>query len=174
MQVQSSEQTLFNFLILGISRSYFENDELQTFPEFVDFGIPEFVLEKSGGVDCRYFGMTGLTSEPTSGLESCEFYLSEVSRNSTDISLMDCQTDTLIYDKSIVDNSIVTDFGLSCDRSSVKNVIGTTYMIGVLIGSLVAGIFADKFGRLTTLMVGSVATAVSGLAGLTLTHQGPN
>ncbi len=77
-------------------RSYYEDAEQRSFPEFVSFGIPEFVLEKSG--DCRYFGMTDLTSDPTSGAESCEFYLSEVGRNSSEIALMECSTEELIYD----------------------------------------------------------------------------
>ncbi len=77
-------------------RSYYEDAEQRSFPEFVGFGIPEFILEKSG--DCRYFGMTDLTSDPTSGAESCEFYLSEVGRNSSEIALMECSTEELIYD----------------------------------------------------------------------------
>jgi MFS family permease len=40
------------------------------------------------------------------------------------------------------------------------------YMVGVLIGSICVGLFADRFGRLTTLVIGAAATAISGIAGV--------
>jgi hypothetical protein len=60
--------------------------------------------------------MTDLTADPVASSESCEFYLSEVGRNSTDISLMECSTDDLVFDDAVVRTSIVTDFGLACER----------------------------------------------------------
>ena len=110
--------------------------------------------------------MTDLTSDPISGTESCDFYLSEVGRNSSDIMLMECSTDDVIYDTSVIRSSIVTDFGLSCGKRHVKSIIGSVYMVGVLVGSLVIGMFADTFGRLPTLLLGALATSVSGIAGL--------
>ena len=77
-------------------RSYYEDSNLQSFPDFVRSGTPEFILKKSG--DCRYFSMNDLTSDPMSGPELCEFYLSEVGRNSSDIKLMECSTNDIIYD----------------------------------------------------------------------------
>jgi MFS family permease len=38
-------------------------------------------------------------------------------------------------------------------------------MVGVLIGSLCVGIFADSFGRVPTIIIGAAATAASGIAG---------
>ena len=102
---------------------------MESFSEFVSAGIPSSVLNKNG--DCRYLGMSDLTSDPMASSESCEFYLSEVTRNASDIGLMECSE--LIFDTSVVQNSIVTDFGLTCNNAHTKNVIGTTYMIGVLV-----------------------------------------
>jgi MFS family permease len=79
---------------------------------------------------------------------------------------MQCNPENLIFDKSLVQNSIVSDFGLTCDRLKVKNAIGSVYMVGVLIGSICVGLFADRFGRLTTLVIGAAATAISGIAGV--------
>ena len=144
-------------------RSYYEDSNLQSFPDFVRSGTPEFILKKSG--DCRYFSMNDLTSDPMSGPELCEFYLSEVGRNSSDIKLMECSANDIIYDTSLVRSSIVTDFGLSCGKRHIKSIIGSVYMVGNLIGSLVVGMFADKFGRLPTLLLGALGTSVSGIAG---------
>jgi hypothetical protein len=110
-------------------RTYYEDNSVGSFSEFVNAGIPNSVLNKNG--DCRYLGMSDLTSDPMASPESCEFYLSEVTRNASDISLMECSD--LIFDTSIVQNSIVTDFSLTCNNAHAKNVIGTTYMIGVLV-----------------------------------------
>ena len=110
--------------------------------------------------------MTDLTTDPIFSSESCQFYLSEIDRNASDISLMECNPENLIFDQSLVRNSIVTDFGLTCDRLKVKNAIGSVYMVGVLIGSICVGVFADRYGRLTTLVIGASATAVSGIAGV--------
>ncbi len=155
---------LYYCILYLFTRTYYEDAMTETFSDFVTAGIPSSVLEKNG--DCRYIGLTDLTTDPSSSSESCEFYLSEIDRNASDVSLMECNPENLIFDKSLVQNSIVSDFGLTCDRLKVKNAIGSVYMVGVLIGSICVGLFADRFGRLTTLVIGAAATAISGIAGV--------
>jgi len=62
-------------------------------------------------------------------------------------------------------SSLVTDFQLTCDRSLVKNALGTSFMIGVLFGSFGMGVFADAFGRKSAFIAGSIGTALTGVAG---------
>ena len=53
---------------------------------------------------------------------------------------------------SIIEDSIVTEFGFTCGQKYVKSIIGAIYMVGVLIGSFGFGILSDRFGRIKTLM----------------------
>lgn len=62
-------------------------------------------------------------------------------------------------------SSLVTEFQLTCDRSLVKNALGTSFMIGVLFGSFGIGVFADLFGRKSAFVTGSIGTAICGVAG---------
>ena len=66
---------------------------------------------------------------------------------------------------SIVENSIVTEYGFTCDQKYLKSIIGAIYMVGVLIGSFVFGILSDNFGRLKTMMVAILTVAISGALG---------
>jgi len=73
-----------------------------------------------------------------------------------------------IYDNSVFERTVVTEFNLVCDSEYLKTLSKTTYMTGMLLGSLVFGWLGDRYGRkaafaLTTLLlsVGSVSSAVS-------------
>ncbi len=61
--------------------------------------------------------------------------------------------------------SLLQDFGLVCDSLIGKSALGATYMLGMLVGSFVMGLFSDKYGRLKALMVAVFLVAVSGFIG---------
>jgi MFS family permease len=44
-------------------------------------------------------------------------------------------------------------FGLTCESAFLRNIYGSTYMIGLLFGSFILGIVSDRFGRMKALTV---------------------
>lgn len=148
------------------SNSTYFADTQGNFAEYVQLGIPKHLLED--GNSCQYYGMKNLPNADPShvlGKESCDFYLSELQRNSTDLELMSCTSDDLLFDTTLVEDSLVTIYGLTCDRKWIKSLLGAIFMVGVFIGSYVFGVLADKFGRMPAIMTGVTVTAVSGILG---------
>lgn len=52
--------------------------------------------------------------------------------------------DGFVYDQSEVEQSIVTDWDLVCEREWLAKLTQPTFMLGVLIGALVFGDIADR------------------------------
>lgn len=55
-----------------------------------------------------------------------------------------CDTGNFVYDHSEVQQSIVTDWDLVCEREWLAKLCQPTFMLGVLIGALVFGDLADR------------------------------
>ncbi|XP_059811407.1 solute carrier family 22 member 6-A-like [Hypanus sabinus] len=71
-------------------------------------------------------------------------------------------TDGWVYDRSQFTSTIVTEWDLVCDRKSLKRMVQSIYMAGLLIGACVLGRLSDKFGRRTLLQWSYLLLAVSG------------
>ncbi|XP_029352357.1 solute carrier family 22 member 16 [Echeneis naucrates] len=69
-----------------------------------------------------------------------------------------------IYDHSEVQQSIVTDWDLVCEREWLAKLCQPTFMLGVLIGALVFGDVADRVGRVRILMFTSLCQFALGVA----------
>ncbi|XP_077596615.1 solute carrier family 22 member 6 [Stigmatopora nigra] len=106
--------------------------------------------------------------------QSCQRYISPqwhlLDKNSSlkqeqveefDVSLQGC-TDGWSYNMSGMTSSIIAEWDLVCDLRSLKQMGQTIYMGGVLVGSLVLGCLADKFGRRILLIVSHLLMAVAG------------
>ena len=83
--------------------------------------------------------------------------------------IMKCQPgDGLLYDRSVVTSSIVTEYGLDCNPDipkATKLVLGAMSMVGFLIGSILIGIFSDFQGRMKALMLSIVLVSAAGTLG---------
>lgn len=51
------------------------------------------------------------------------------------------------YNRTIVHNSIITEWNLVCGRERLVDVTQVTLMFGVLLGNIIFGIAADRYGR---------------------------
>ncbi|XP_059047546.1 organic cation transporter protein-like [Achroia grisella] len=65
-----------------------------------------------------------------------------------DIQNSTCYEDCVEYEYfSIFESSIISEWGLICEKAWLANFTQTMYMFGVLVGSIVFGFIADRYGR---------------------------
>ncbi|XP_023256270.1 solute carrier family 22 member 16 [Seriola lalandi dorsalis] len=69
-----------------------------------------------------------------------------------------------VYDRSEVQQSIVTDWDLVCEKEWLAKLCQPTFMLGVLIGALMFGDIADRVGRVRILMITSLCQFGLGVA----------
>ena len=102
----------------------------------------------------------------------CKTYLKAIQNpESNDVITTQCPHEHLIFDHSVVEDSIVTEYGLTCDSKFIKNVIGAIYMVGLMVGSFGFGILSDVFGRKKALMTGFAMTSISGILGAFMPNE---
>ncbi|CAB1435460.1 unnamed protein product [Pleuronectes platessa] len=69
-----------------------------------------------------------------------------------------------VYDHTEVEQSVVTEWDLVCDKEWLPKLCQPTFMMGVLIGALVFGDLADRVGRVKILMCTSICQFGFGVA----------
>ncbi|MGH0144383.1 UNVERIFIED_CONTAM: hypothetical protein FKN15_051874 [Acipenser sinensis] len=69
-----------------------------------------------------------------------------------------------VYDRTNIQQSIVTDWNLVCDKEWLAKLTQPSFMFGVLIGALIFGDIADRVGRRTVMMFTSTCQFVFGIA----------
>ncbi|XP_072106113.1 solute carrier family 22 member 6-A-like [Mobula birostris] len=137
-----------------------------------------------GGADSRYLNVTEeplraeflrvfLPMDREGRPDKCRMYTSpqwhllgtnETQGNGSQPDTQAC-TDGWVYDHSQFTSTIVTEWDLVCDRKSLKRMVQSIYMAGLLIGASVLGRLADKYGRQTLLLWLHFLVAVSGTCG---------
>ncbi|MBN3311082.1 S22AG protein, partial [Amia calva] len=73
-------------------------------------------------------------------------------------------SDSYIYDYSEVQQSIVTDWNLVCEKEWLAKLSQPTFMFGVLTGALIFGDLADRVGRRPIMMLTSLSQFGFGIA----------
>ncbi|AWP20060.1 putative solute carrier family 22 member 16 isoform 2 [Scophthalmus maximus] len=72
--------------------------------------------------------------------------------------------DNFVFDHTEIQQSIVTEWDLVCEKEWLAKLCQPTFMLGVLIGALVFGDIADRVGRVRILMITSLGQFVFGVA----------
>ncbi|QQP40977.1 Uncharacterized protein FKW44_015212, partial [Caligus rogercresseyi] len=109
---------------------------------------------------CSYWSNSELVvpSVPTDA--SCKEYLSAVASGVGNVSIS-CDAEDLIYDlKSSVRSSISMEKGWVCGKSQIQQLVGASYMIGMLVGSFLLGFLSDMYGRKTALIASVLLVSI--------------
>ncbi len=100
---------------------------------------------------------------------TCEDYRLQVEFDNASMAVRHCDPDTeLVLDRGTVSSSLSVDFGLVCDRQYLRSLLGPTYMLGMLLGSLVLGQVSDSYGRLTAIAASLTVCTLAGVVGALL------
>ncbi|XP_032992094.1 solute carrier family 22 member 20-like [Lacerta agilis] len=67
-----------------------------------------------------------------------------------------------VYDVSVFESTIVTEWNLVCELQNLRDVAQSLYMAGVLVGAGVFGVLSDRFGRRKPLIWSYLQIAIAG------------
>ncbi|KAL3983595.1 solute carrier family 22 member 6-B [Oreochromis niloticus] len=114
-------------------------------------------------------------SSPAAGNQSLysatlNFSLSNSSCFSQDVVLLGNGTqrvpcgDGWVYSRETFESTIVTEWDLVCSKAVFNNIGSSIYMFGLLVGSVVFGAMADRYGRRFVLLLSLALQTVFGVA----------
>lgn len=69
-----------------------------------------------------------------------------------------------VFNESVFTSTIQSEWDLVCNRSSLSSLSQTIFMLGILVGNMMFGVLADKFGRRLPLVVAVIIQLIFGVA----------
>jgi len=98
-----------------------------------------------------HLGIIFLAFPPTF---TCAPHHSEAKNNCSLEALGICQN--ISFSKDIFTNTVVSEFGLVCEKLPLLPLLTSTYMIGIIVATLTVGSLSDYFGRRRLILCGSL------------------
>lgn len=68
------------------------------------------------------------------------------------------------YDTSVFTSTIVSEWNLVCEKANLVNLSQTIFMFGILVGGVVFGSLADKYGRRPPMVIAVIIQLITGVA----------
>ncbi|XP_043266638.1 solute carrier family 22 member 7-like [Venturia canescens] len=142
MNVEETQVGWFQILLLFLlSINYVIVSMSHALPVFQNY-TPKFYCESSDGTN-RTYGCLPSMSLPNASLPT-----DRQNQNNGD----SC-TNGYSWEAEITERSVVTDWSLICEKSYLIYLGPTVYYVGISIGASLAGILADRVGRLPVLAI---------------------
>ena len=96
---------------------------------------------------------------------NCDAYVEALDDTTVLKTEQNCTFEELVFDRNVVQSSIVQEYDFTCGRRYLRQIFGVLYMIGAGAGSYVMGSISDKYGRMKALMLSVLLVSVSGVLG---------
>ncbi|XP_076004179.1 solute carrier family 22 member 7-like [Genypterus blacodes] len=92
-----------------------------------------------------------------------QYHLLLNSSNITGLHMVPCQNGW-VYNNSIFESTIATQWDLVCDRRGLNQATATLFSVGLMLGAALFGHCSDRYGRKRMLLVSYVSTIIFGFA----------
>jgi len=141
--------------------------ELESKPVFADFVEASIFSLEAGQHACR---RRVSATQDFSG--SCQQLVTLIQSNDNSTTVDEqCGKEELVYDRSVVESSFATRFGLVCDDYYLRGIFNSFVMGGMLLGSFMVGIISDRYGRKTALNACIVLLWIAGIINAFTTYK---